>query len=547
MIRRWGALAMTLLISLAAVSSPARAAGDISPAAEEGFAQISQCLQSRSDMAVLLVVDESGSLTDTDPNNKRATLLANLVRALGRQAGQPTASGTRQIDLAVSTFSLDYRPLVPWTTLDPASSESIAKSMEQQLPALNQGQGTDHRNALIGARNQLAKNASQSGSSEPPCQVTIVFTDGVLDLSDESSEQAATDQMCRPSGVVDGLRRDGVNLITVMLFDSRVAAANPGRYRNGRALLQASAEGSAGSLTCGTVPIPAQQARGAYLEGGVDKLAALFAGAFALSQGATQLDRNGSPVTIMIDPGISSFSVVGLAPKGIVLDGPSGQKFDIPKDNQSGNGATAVWDFDTATVTVPVQAGMQGEWIITRPGQSDPVAIFLNTGLGLSLADTPLVTGEKTTLSGRVVMPGSDDPVDLSIYKSARMTANVVGASADVLNLEADGTFSGTVTPEGNGSRVQIEVTLDLITQSGQQLQPVAGRFALPVTLPKEFPQVSPAALSLSPLEGADGHADGSLTITGSTEGATRVCSSPVEWSAADDPERYTTTQTQGC
>ena len=74
-----------------AVVSPARAA-DVSPEAELGFQQISQCLQSRNDLAVLLVVDESGSLQETDPENKRARLLANLVRSLARQAGTPTAS-----------------------------------------------------------------------------------------------------------------------------------------------------------------------------------------------------------------------------------------------------------------------------------------------------------------------------------------------------------------------------------------------------------------------------------------------------------------------
>lgn len=522
------------------------ATSDLSPAAEEGFAQISQCLQSRSNLAVLLVVDESSSLQGTDPDNKRARLLANLVRSLGRQAGRPTANGERRIDLAVSSFSYDYRPLIPWTKLDSSSTESIADQLEQQVPQLNQGQGTDHRKALSGARGQMAKTAATSGA-EPPCQLTIMFTDGVLSLGTPADEQAATEQMCRPGGLVDGLRRDQINLITVMLFDQATADANPGAYKRGRQLLQATAEGRAGGLQCGRTPIPPQDARGAYLEGNVNRLASLFAGAFARSQGSTPIDRTGSPVTVTIDPGIASFSVVAAAPKGIALDGPSGQKYDIAVDGRGDDQAVAVWDFDTVTVDIPVTPEGQGEWTISRPGQTDPVTVFLNTGLGLQLDKTPLVTDEPAEVTGRVVKPGTNSPVDLSVYRSAEMTANAVGAAADPLVVDSDGSFRGTITPQGDGSTVQIDVTLNLTTQSGQELQPVSGRFALPVTLPKEFPQVTPAALTLTSLEGVDGQATGTATVTGSAEGPTKVCATDISWSGVDDPSRYTTQQTSGC
>ncbi|MDQ1248518.1 MAG: hypothetical protein QG597_2891, partial [Actinomycetota bacterium] len=286
-----------------AVVSPARAA-DVSPEAELGFQQISQCLQSRNDLAVLLVVDESGSLQETDPENKRARLLANLVRSLARQAGTPTANGAREINLAVSTFATEYRPLVPWTELGQDSGNSIATQLESEIPALNQGGGTNHPEALAGARNQMAAITAASAAEQPPCQVAIFFTDGVLSVSDVQEENdAAANEMCRPGGVVDGVRRDGINLVSVMLFDPATARAAPTEYAQGRDLLKAAAEGKGGSRTCGTLPIPPAYARGAYLEGGVDKLASLFASAFALSQGATLIALEGSPTTVVIDPG----------------------------------------------------------------------------------------------------------------------------------------------------------------------------------------------------------------------------------------------------
>lgn len=541
------ALLATLIALLSATLQPAQAA-TISPEAELGFQQISQCLQSNSNLGVLLVVDESSSLQDTDPNDRRALLLANLVRSLGRQAGAATAEGSRRVDLAVSTFALGYTRVIPWTELNPSSTEAIASALQTGIPDLDFGGGTNHPDALDGARNQMAELSASGAFAQPPCQVTIVFTDGVLYVSDDQSvNNAAAQQMCAPGGVVDGVRRDGINLVTVMLFDEAVAARNSAEYQAGRNLLQAAAEGSAGGVSCGTVPIPAEYARGAYLEGSVDRLASLFSSAFALSQGGTLVPLAGSPATVQIDPGVSSFSVVGLAPQGLTITRPDGQQITIAKDSPGTEQALAVWDFDNVTVSVPVDDTGRGAWTITRPGQADEVSAFLFTGLGLKLSDVSLISGEKAEIQGTVVRPGSDTPVDLSVYSTASMTASVIGGAADPLVVDPGGTFSGALTPQSDSTSLDFDVTLNLTTESGQALQPISGRFSLPVTLPKEFPQVSPAQLALSPLIGRNGRAEGALTVTGSPDGPTNVCVDPVQWTAVDDGSLYTTEQEQGC
>ena len=546
--KRFATIVLGLLIASVGVAGPARAAsGVVSPDAEAGFQQISQCLQSHNDLAVLLAVDESSSLQQTDPQDKRAKLLANLVQSLGRQAGVPTANGTRQIQLAVSTFSMDYRPLVPWTTLTPDTTGQISSELEREIPQLDQGGGTNHPEALKGARNQMA-DLSATGGGQRPCEVTILFTDGVLDVSDdEAVNQAAARDMCTANGVVDGVRRDGINLVTVMLFDPRVAEQFPTQYKQGRDLLKAAAEGQGGTTTCGTVPIPANYAKGAYLEGGVDALASLFASAFALSQGATLVPGQGSPFAFNIDNGIASFSVIGLAPNGITLAGPDGQTITVDKGAVGPDGTSAVWDFDNVTINKTVTPQDIGKWTVSRPGQNDAVSLFLETGLGIKLASTSLVAGEKAEIKGQVVRPGSTDPVDLSIYKKYDMTASVVGASAEPVKLNSDGSFSGFITPNGDGTSAQFDVSLNLTTSSGQQLQPVSGRFSLPITLPKEFPALEPSQLTLSPLVGRRGKAEGSLVVTGSDEGPTKVCVASVKWTGVDDASIYATDQTSGC
>lgn len=537
-----------MLVGLPLAAIVPASATTVSPEAELGFQQISQCLQSQTNLAVLLVVDESSSLQNTDPADKRAVLLANLIRSLGRQAGNPTPEGPRRIDLAVSTFALNYSPLVPWTELTDGTTAQIATTVETTIPELNYGGGTNHPAALAGARNQMAELSTSISYEQTPCQVTILFTDGVLWVDDDPQVNAtAAVEMCAPGGVVDGIRRDGINLVTVMLFDPASADASPTDYEQGRELLQASAEGTAGNLDCGTVPIPAEYSRGAYLEGGVDRLASLFASAFALSQGGTLVPFEGSPATLLIDPGIASFTIVGLAPKGLRLTNPDGATTTIGKDSPGDDGAVAVWDFDNVTVQVPVTPTGVGEWTIERPGQTDEFSVFLNTGLGLKLESVSLISGEKAKIDGSVVRPGSNEPVDLAVYGSAAMTASAVGASADPLELDPAGTFTGSITPQGDSTSTTFDVTLSLTTESGQQLQPVSGRFTLPVTLPREFPQVAPAELALTPLVGRTGKAEGSLTISGSPDGPTTTCLEPVAWSAVDDPNRYTVEQTQGC
>lgn len=537
-----------LMLTTGAATAPAQGS-EFSAAADQGFQQISQCLQSHNDLAVLLVVDESGSLSVTDPTDKRARLLASLVRSLGRQAGKPTANGERRIDLAISTFAGTYRKFQRWTELNKDSTERIARDVERRIPDLDQADnGTDHRVALSGARNQMAEITASYPAERPPCTVTILFTDGVMTISkDNAANQAATQEMCRKGGVVDGVRRDDINLVTVMLFDRGAEAAQPGYYREGREMLQAAAEGRGGSFTCGTVPIPANDALGAYLEGDVERLASLFATASALSNGSTQVQLTGPQVRFAVDEGIESFSVIAASPEGITLRGPAGQRFGIPVGAAGEQGARAFWDFDTVTVEVPVTDKSIGTWTVSRPGQTDSIGVFLDTGLGIRLRDASLVAGEPAPISGRIVRPGSSSSVDLTVYRTAIMTASLDGNDPVQLSVRPDGSFSGTVEPKGSGSIAQLDVSLNLTTSSGLTLVPISGLFRLPVTLPKEFPTVSPADLALTPLVGRKGNASGTLTVTGSSVGPTQVCLGPVNWTIADDPSIYSTDIPSGC
>jgi hypothetical protein len=76
----------------------------------------------------------------------------------------------------------------------------------------------------------------------------------------------------------------------------------------------------------------------------------------------------------------------------------------------------------------------------------------------------------------------------------------------------------------------------------------VRASLSLPVSFPDEFPKLSPPRLALSTLEGLDGVASGTITLTGSAKGATRACLGPLEWAEPNTATRYSSSASdQSC
>ena len=112
--------ALTAAPVVAATGAVTGTSSTISPAGRAALADVAQCLASNPNLVAELVVDESGSLQETDPKNKRAEILASVVQSFGQFAGQKLVGKPRRVDLAVSLFAEDYTRLVPWTTLSSA-------------------------------------------------------------------------------------------------------------------------------------------------------------------------------------------------------------------------------------------------------------------------------------------------------------------------------------------------------------------------------------------------------------------------------------------
>jgi hypothetical protein len=363
----------------------------------------------------------------------------------------------------------------------------------------------------------------------------------VLVVGNEQANQASAQRLCAPDGPVDGLRRSGIHLISVLLFDqSRLSTASEEGQRilnQGISLLQSTAEGTGVSgqysTSCGTNPIPANAARGAFFEGNLDALAGQFTQALALGSGGTGgPDLRGTSVSFVIDPGFTRFWVTAIAPDGFELTSPQGEM--ISGTTGSGSGAIAGADADvtwagvTFTAKIPVTASGIGEWILARPGMDDQVNVYLFSDYTLVVEPTEFIADEEVTIQGRVI-DVNGNPADLAVFQSADLsvTQTVDGAVVDPVPFELltqDGTFVGTFTPRSNSTEIQFDLTLQLVSASGIPLAPLTTTFIQQVKLPGGYPQIAEASLDLGSVKNRGDVATSTLNITGSPDGPTEVC-----------------------
>ena len=560
-------IAAAALAALSFIPAAQAAPAELTSAGQEGLEQIATCLRSNPNLVALLVIDESGSLKNTDPGDQRAGILADFVLSLASLAGQQTPQGPRTVEFAANTFALESQRLVPWTTLSPDNAQDIASRLRAEVPALKEGEGTNYESAVKGARGSVAEGVSRIDSALPPCKIVVWFTDGVLSVSqDPSVNEESAQRLCAPDGPINALRKEQIHLVSVLLFDRATLgdfeASAQETLKSGIGLLQATAEGAGGSgrhqKTCGEVPVPDDFAKGAFLEGNLDALAGQFGQAIAIGSGGTRVSGIvGSPVGFEIEPGFTSFWVTALAPDGFTLDAPLGTSLAGSPGSSGGSiagtQAEVTWSGATFTAKIPVTDEGLGQWTITRPGMTDAVGVYLFSDYRISVNPVELVAGEEATITGSVTT-ADGRPADLSTFSIANLAVTQIVDGQEVepvafgLNRD-EGTFSGSFTPETTSTEVRFDLTLDLATQKGFALAPLTTGFVQQVKLPGAYPQITPALLDLGALQNRGDGAEGTIRVQGSLDGDTQVCVAGIttESDLPDAQVGLTSTPASGC
>ncbi len=178
---------------------------------ESAVADFGGCLASQREGDLLLMIDESGSLQQSDPDAARveaANYLLGQLESFGSSAGVA-------LDVAVAGFSSDFTMHAPWTRLDSGTLPELQDEVDA-FRSRTSGLDTDYWLALDGARGALAEHATGGPAT---CQAIAWFSDGKLDFTARDGEKpyapgismatdegvaqvvdAARESICRPAG-----------------------------------------------------------------------------------------------------------------------------------------------------------------------------------------------------------------------------------------------------------------------------------------------------------------------------------------------------------
>jgi hypothetical protein len=128
-------------------------------------------LDENATVRVLLLIDQSGSLARTDPDDQRITGARAVVRSYASLADR-----VQQVEIQVAGFGEDYRP-GEWQVLNQDSLGSALETVDA-VGFVEDQFHTDYVYALQGA-------ASAFEGSNETCQILFWFTDGQHDLDEE--------------------------------------------------------------------------------------------------------------------------------------------------------------------------------------------------------------------------------------------------------------------------------------------------------------------------------------------------------------------------
>lgn len=204
-----------------------------------GIAKFGACLSGRKTADVVILLDESGSLQQSDPSGARVDAAKYLIKqwsALSVESGVKIAIQTMGFSGSIADAGGRW--------LDAGSDYPQLKDDLEAFRSRDSGQQTDYWMALDGARQALAQRAQHGGST---CQAILWFSDGKLDafstyadakgkdvvkpyLDDKTDNAAATSaaakDLCRKGGVADQVRSSGIATFAIGLAAGTATASD---------------------------------------------------------------------------------------------------------------------------------------------------------------------------------------------------------------------------------------------------------------------------------------------------------------------------------
>jgi hypothetical protein len=479
------------------------------------------CLARTPVLNVFYLLDDSGSLKDTDPDRLRVGVLADSLASLANLAPQV------QVNWASGTFKSEFTSLTEWK---PLASVQDAEVLRSEIPADSPG-WTNWEAAILGARDSLATQSTVS----PGCSLLIWFTDGAILLGSGDAGAVATDnafeRLCLGEegspGIMQGLRTDQVVVFGVLLSAPSETGDGGGQASRRLTRLVEATPDEVDAVSEGPCGVPSSvDVRGTVeVVTAAGDLAKVFDRLPALLSGGAVGEVDPATGEFLVPAGVSRFALqFGPRPVPWVLRAPNGTII-TPGDVEATAGLTISESGTTAKPTVDVAIGsadMEGIWTIDGhlPGQ-DLLYRFSDLEVDLDErrgANFGVVSGEESTVTG-VVRDRDGAPANLDLYTFDWRIQELLPGEPLPLDLPNDTTDNGQAqfavdlgaTNAEAGSQMTAVITLsDLRTVEGDV--PLAGptvslplRVLRPEQVPRNIEIVfdSPAEAAASPAGGA--------------------------------------------
>ena len=201
LMRRWAAAfaALTLgaLISVGFEPPQEAKAVEISEIGERAFEDVTTCLTSGREkvLNVHYLIDQSGSLSWTDPELARVDILQNSVAELGSFVEQGVA-----VHVAATGFANGAQQLQDWTPIsNRASAAEMGVDLGQSIQQVTQA-------FAISTDWELGLRTAQQSFEEAPegCSMLIWFTDGAINPASADPFESLS-SLCQPGISPDSL------------------------------------------------------------------------------------------------------------------------------------------------------------------------------------------------------------------------------------------------------------------------------------------------------------------------------------------------------
>jgi len=169
---------------------------------------IRDCVSEKGRLAALFLIDQSGSLQETDPSDRRVEAMKAAVAALSLNAELKTTSERDyQLEVRFDGFGEGHMSTGEWHRLTLTANAAVEAEIEAFADRDSESK-TDYKTGLEKAVQALSEYEQVRG--EDACKLLVWLSDGELYLGNEDSDEAeieAANAMCAPdSGIADQMR-----------------------------------------------------------------------------------------------------------------------------------------------------------------------------------------------------------------------------------------------------------------------------------------------------------------------------------------------------